>query len=360
MTKETLKHKLKDKAQSLPLLPGVYLMEDAWGNIIYVGKSKALKNRVSTYFGGSKKPSKVERMVRGIHDFSVQQTDTELDALILECRLIKKYRPIYNRLLKQDHRYRYLFLNPEEQRPRLRLVREQTHKGIYFGPYDKKQGLFEAVEALNEYYELPDCKDYDTQESCLTYKRQKCLGPCKSLFAEEVFKKRLQAVCLFLQGEDEGIIKAYEKEMAKAVERLAFEEAALLKEKWQALKSLHFKKEAMDFACSNQITLLLLECPAGGKKLSLWIGATMIWSKVMKRQPKGKNLERMIQGMKNALLEIEVTPIESITKEAMDEIQIVYSLFKKQTPKTYQFFNRQLDAIKNEEALKKALAQLLE
>lgn len=355
MTKETL----KKKAQALPLLPGVYLMKDALGNIIYVGKSKALKNRVSSYFSGSQKPSKVERMVRCIHDFSIQLTDTELDALILECRLIKKYKPLYNRLLKQDHRYRYLYLNLEEQRPRVRLVREQTEKGIYFGPYEKGQSLFEAVQAINEYYELPDCKDYDTKEGCLTYKRQKCLGPCKKPFEEERFKQQLRGVRLFLQGEDHSIIKFYETQMAKAAQMLAFEEASALKEKWQALKSLHFRKEAMDFATSNQITLLLLECPAGGEKLSLWIGTTMIWSKVMKRRPKGENLERMLQVMKDALLEIEESPNGPLKKEAIDEIQIVYSMLKKQPPERCQFFNNQANPIKNEELLRSTLSQLL-
>lgn len=354
MTKETL----KNKAQALPLLPGVYLMEDALGNIIYVGKSKALKNRVSSYFSGSQKPSKVERMVRCIHDFSIQLTDTELDALILECRLIKKYKPLYNRLLKQDHRYRYLYLSLEEQRPRVRLVREQTDKGTYFGPYEKGQSLFEAVQAINEYYELPDCKYYDTKEGCLTYKRQKCLGPCKKPFEEERFKKQLRAVSLFLQGEDHSIIKFYETQMAKAAERLAFEEASTLKEKWQALKNLHFRKEAMDFATSNQVTLLLLECPAGGEKLSLWVGTTMIWSKVMKRRPKEKNLEGMLQAMKNALQEIEESPRGPLKKEAIDEIQIVYSILKKQPPESCQFFYRQGESEKDEEELEKALSQL--
>lgn len=355
MTKETL----KKKAQALPLLPGVYLMKDALGNIIYVGKSKALKNRVSSYFSGSQKPSKVERMVRCVHDFSIQLTDTELDALILECRLIKKYKPLYNRLLKQDHRYRYLYLNLEEQRPRVRLVREQTNKGIYFGPYEKGQSLFEAVQAINEYYELPDCKDYDTKEACLTYKRQKCLGPCKEPFEEEGFKQQLRAVSLFLQGEDHSIIKFYETQMAKAAQMLAFEEASVLKEKWQALKSLHFKKEAIEFAISNQITLLLLECPAGGEKLSLWIGATMIWSKVMKRRPKGENLEGMWQVMKDALLEIEESPKGPLKKEAIDEIQIVYSMLKKLPPERCQFFNKQADSIKNQALLRNILSQLL-
>lgn len=354
MTKE----ELKNKAQALPLLPGVYLMEDSFGNIIYVGKSKALKNRVSSYFSGSQKPSKVERMVRCIHDFSVQLTDTELDALILECRLIKQYKPLYNHLLKQDHRYRYLSLNPEEQRPRVRLVREQTDKGHYFGPYEKGKGLFEAVEALNAYYKLPDCKIYDTKKGCLTYKRQKCLGPCEKPFEEERFKKQLRSVSLFLQGEDDRIIQFYEEQMAEAANRLAFEEALLLKEKWQALKSLHFRKEAIDFAISNQVALLLLDCPAGGEKLSLWWGTTMIWAKVMKQRPKGKNLEQMLQTMKSALLEIEERPVGPLKKEAIDEILIVYSTLKKQTSKTCQIFNRQTDPIKNEEELVKALSQL--
>ena len=116
---------LKEKARNLPLLPGVYLMKDTLGSIIYVGKSKALKRRVSSYFSGGSKPKKVERMVRSIYDFEVYYTDTELEALLLECRLIKQIKPLYNRLLKQDHRYRYFYLNPNDKRPRVRLVKRR-------------------------------------------------------------------------------------------------------------------------------------------------------------------------------------------------------------------------------------------
>lgn len=355
MTKEAL----KKKAQALPALPGVYLMEDMLGNIIYVGKSKALKRRVSSYFSDSQKLPKVERMVRCIHNFSVQLTDTELDALILECRLIKKYKPLYNRLLKQDHKYRYLCLNPEEERPRVRLVREQTEKGHYFGPYEKGQGLFEAILALNEYYELPDCKRYESREGCLTYKRQKCLGPCKKPFDEARFKQRLMTTCLFLQGEDDTVIKFYEAQMEEAAAMLEFEQALALKQKWQALKSIHFRREAIEFATSNQVTLLLLDCPAGGEKLSLWVGATMIWSKVMKKRPRGKTLEQVFASMKRALVEAKDKPDEPLRKEAIDEAQIVYSMFKKQTPKTCQFFERSSEQKANEEVLQRIFNHIL-
>lgn len=355
MTKEAL----KKKAQALPALPGVYLMEDMLGNIIYVGKSKALKKRVSSYFSGSQKLPKVQRMVRCIHDFSVQLTDTELDALILECRLIKKYKPLYNRLLKQDHKYRYLCLNPEEERPRIRLVREQTEKGYYFGPYEKGQGLFEAVQALNEYYELPDCKPYESKGGCLTYKRQKCLGPCEKPFDEEGFKKRLMAVCYFLKGEEDTVLRFYEVQMKEAAAMLEFEQALALKQKWQALKSLHFRREAIEFATSKQVTLLLLDCPASGEKLSLWVGTTMIWSKVIKKRLRGKNLEQLVASMKLALAEAEGKPVEPLRKEAIDEAQIVYSAFKKQTPKTCQFFEESSEQKVNEEALQRMLNHIL-
>lgn len=356
MTKETL----KKKAQNLPLLPGVYLMEDAFGNIIYIGKSKALKNRVSSYFGGSQKPSKVERMVRCIHDFSIQLTDTELDALILECRLIKKYKPLYNRLLKQDHKYRYLYLNSKEQRPRIKLVREQTQEGDYFGPYEKGSSLFEAVQAVNEYYQLPDCKPYDIKEACLTYKRQKCLGPCKKPFEEERFKNRLESVQRFLKGEDLSIITFYQTQMEKAAKKLAFEEALALKEKWMALRALHFRKEAIDFAVSNRVTLLLLERPEGGKKLYLWIGTRMIQSKVIKNGLNQRRLEILFQSMKEALLHIQEIEKSSLKKEAIDEIQIVYNALKKQPEDTCQSFEFQEDIKKNEQNFKKAWVKLFD
>ncbi len=253
---------LKEKAKQLPLCPGVYLMKDDLDNIIYVGKSKALRRRVGSYFSGSKKPPKVMRMVRSINDFEVYYTDTELEALLLECRLIKKLKPLYNKLLKQDHRYRYIYLNPEEKRPRLRLVREKDEKkGLYFGPYDKGHHLYEGMELLNRMHQLPNCKPSEIKENCLSYKRNQCIGPCKIPYDEKSFNAQLEKVIDFLEGKENDLIQSYEEQMQEAALTLAFERAQTLKEEWQLLKGLQSKKEVVELAKENQLSIFKLDVP---------------------------------------------------------------------------------------------------
>lgn len=349
------KQELKQKAQQLSLWPGVYFMEDSLGNIIYIGKSKALKNRVSSYFSGSKKPPKVERMMRSINDFKIQYTDTELEALILECQLIKAHRPIYNRLLKQDHKYRYLYLNPTEQRPRIKLVREQTEEGHYFGPYEKGQFLYQTVQVINEYYELPDCKWQEIKENCLTHKRGKCIGPCKMPYDEVRFKEKLEMVKSFFEGEDNSIINCYERQMEEAANSLDFEEALACKEIWQGLRALQFKKEAMAFALSSTISVLVEECPSGGNKLFLWLGTNLLWSRKIKDKLRGKSKEKIIENVLDVYEKNSLEVRKNLLKEEIDEAQIIYSWFNKKTPECYGSF-----CLKSKEEDKGKLREIME
>lgn len=355
MTRETL----KKEAQRLPLLPGVYLMRDALDNIIYIGKSKALKNRVSSYFNSGKKPSKVERMVRHIAHFEVHYTDTELDALLLECKLIKMHRPIYNRLLKQGNRYCYLYLNTNEPRPRIRMVRDQTHEGFYFGPYEKGHTLYHTVQEINAFYTLPDCKWQEIQANCLTYKRGKCLGPCQKPYDEEAFKKQLEAVCHFLEGEELEIISHYKRQMEEAALKLDFEQAMRHKATWEALKSLHFKQEAMEFAMSSRITLLKQPCPRGGEKLWVWLGAKKIWSKVIQEPLESQELDELLEEVIETYTKKSSEPLLSLRKEEIDEVQILYSMLKKQSEKYLQSFMASDRLKKDQERIKEALRELL-
>lgn len=332
------KEALRQKAQQLPLLPGVYFMEDSLGNIIYIGKSKALKNRVSSYFSGGKKTSKVERMVRCIDSFKVQYTDTELEALILECQLIKAHKPIYNRLLKQDHKYRYFYLNPHHQRPRIRLVREKGEEGYYFGPYEKGQSLYLAMQAVNEYYQLPDCGREEIKENCLTYKRGKCIGPCKMPYDEEQLKEKLNGAIKFLKGKDSRIINDYKEQMEEASYNLDFEEALKCKEIWLGLKALQFRKEAMSFALSPTISLLEEVCPAGGKKLFLWLGTRLLWSEKIKENLRAKDKQKIEKSMLKAYGAGRLLPEKELTKEKIDEAQIIYSWLGKKTDEVCEHF----------------------
>lgn len=333
MTKE----ELLDKAKELPLTPGVYFMKDDLGSIIYVGKSKALKRRVSSYFLGGKKPQKVERMVRQISDFEVQLVDTELEALLLECRMIKQLQPLYNRLLKKDHKYRYLYLNPKEMRPRVKLVREQEHKiGYYFGPYEKGEVLFTAVKVLNQIFELADCKHSEIKENCLTYKRGRCLGMCKAPYDEERYGRQIQKLLLFLEEEDRSLIQVYEEKMKAASEALEFEKAQELKTQWEALKYLQFKKEALRFAKTHQVIFFKLPLIFGGTKLFMLQSYKVIWSERLSKKVKSQKslLAKCVKLYEKA----DETKEACFDKSVMDEIYIIYSYLKKLEPHEIKYF----------------------
>lgn len=323
MTKEAL----WEKAKTLPLLPGAYFMKDHFGSIIYVGKSKALKNRVSSYFAGGKKPQKVERMVRQIEDFEVRFTDTELEALLLECRCIKKIKPIYNRMMKGDRKYRYLYFDPHETRPRVQLVRAQTKEaGMYFGPYEKGDTLFMAVQALNEKLFLAQCRTSEIKENCLAYKRGKCLGMCKEPFDHESYETSVEKLLGFLMGQEDRLVKEVEVQMQEAASKLDFELAAKLKEKWEAISYLRFKKEAVQLAKSHQMAFLKLEKPTGGRKIFMFQSYHMLLSEDIPDCP--KELQKLLKRCTQIYEETELIEEQSLEKSIMDEIYILYSYFK--------------------------------
>lgn len=322
-----IQKRLREKAKQLLLLPGVYLMKDDLGNIIYVGKSKALKRRVSSYFGGGKKSKKVVRMVRCIRDFEVRYTDTELEALLLECRLIKEIKPIYNKLLKQDHRYRYIYLNPKETRPRLKLMREKEKKeGIYFGPYERGNSLYEGIQLLNRIYHLPNCKPSEIKENCLTYKRGQCIGPCKMPYDKKLFEAQLQQVIGFLEGNHKNVFIQYEAQMQQAAQILEFEKAQQLKEEWQLLKGLQFKKDAVALAKNNQLFIFKLPMEKGGNKLFLMQGYRILYSASLPSSKQDK--EKLIENILEAYRVLDIKSELCLDKGRVDEIYILYGCLK--------------------------------
>ena len=333
MTKEAL----LEKAKALPLLPGVYFMKDDLGSIIYVGKSKVLKQRVSSYFLGGKKPQKVECMVRQIHDFEIHYTDTELEALLLECRMIKQIQPLYNRLLKKDHKYRYLYLNPRDARVRVKLVRDQESKeGYYFGPYEKGEVLFQAVQLLNHIFELADCKYSEIKENCLTYKRGRCIGMCKAPYDEKKFQEQIYKLLLFLEEQDSTLIQDYEEKMKAAAETLDFEKAQQFKEEWEALKYLQFKKEALQFAKTHQVIFFKLPMPAGGTKLFMLQSYQILCSEVIPKELKSQSalITKCLKLYEKADGKKEVC----FDKAVMDEIYILHGYLKKLAADEIKFF----------------------
>lgn len=224
---------VKNKLAALPDSPGVYIMRDVYDNIIYVGKAKILKNRVRSYFRNSSNHSKkVEKMVENINDLSWIVTDTELEALVLECNLIKRHRPKYNILLKDDKSFPYIKITVSEDFPRILVTRKIDDKNaLYFGPYAGT--VNKTVELLKKAYKIRSCnRDFSgkTERECLNYHILQCSGPCMKNISREEYRKQVDGAIAFLEGKSDGLLKQMKSEMKTAVSALEFEKAAELRD----------------------------------------------------------------------------------------------------------------------------------
>lgn len=214
---------LRQKLSLLPEKPGVYLMKDALGQIIYVGKAKLLKNRVRSYFTGSH-DGKTGRLVSQIADFEYIMTESEVEALVLECNLIKKHNPKYNILLRDDKTYPYLIIT-EENHPRILVTRQvKKGRGKYFGPYPNATAAQEAARLLNRLFPFRKCRQIPTRP-CLYYHLEQCLAPCVTDVSLNVYVEMRKDVSTFLKGDQSEIIRLLTEKMQKASEALQFERA---------------------------------------------------------------------------------------------------------------------------------------
>ena len=246
---------LKERLDSLPTKPGVYLMQDLAGKVIYVGKAVNLRSRVRSYFQASSgQTRKVRRLVENVDDFEFIVTDSELEALILECNLIKKYRPRYNVRLKDDKRYPYIKITLQEDYPRIYTVRRMQDDGArYFGPYTSSKAVHQTMELLRKLFPYLTCKREITgqdERPCLYYHIGRCAGPCIGAVSKEEYRTLIRGVILFLEGRQEQIIANLRQEMQEAAKEWQYERAAALRDQIDALETV-IEKQKVVFAAGN-------------------------------------------------------------------------------------------------------------
>lgn len=249
---------IQEQLKKLPAEPGVYLMKDKYDNIIYVGKAISLKNRVRQYFQSSKNhSSKVKSMVGHIHQFEYIITDSELEALILECNLIKQYRPKYNVLLRDDKTYPYIKITLNEDYPRvLKVRRVLKDKAKYFGPYTNLSAVNDTLEIIRNAYPIRTCNiDIDRaiknkMRPCLNMHIKKCVGPCTGNVSKEEYNKMIEEIILFLSGKEEKFIEILKEKMKKCSEDFDFEEAAIYRDKIKNLEEI-IQKQKIDTTISD-------------------------------------------------------------------------------------------------------------
>jgi excinuclease ABC subunit C len=234
---------LEEQLKLLHDTPGVYLMKDADGRVIYVGKAINLKNRVRSYFQSSRTHSaKVRVMVDHIVELETIITSSELEALILESNLIKKYRPKYNIRLRDDKHYPYLRIDVQDLFPRVTIARQIKKDGArYFGPYTSAGAVYETLRMLKKLFPLRTCKrkiGEDKGRPCLNYHIKRCLAPCDDKVDRVTYHQMIKEICLFLEGRQDDLIKKLRQRMVEASENLAFEQAAKLRDQLQAVEKV--------------------------------------------------------------------------------------------------------------------------
>ena len=242
---------LRKKAMSLPLLPGVYIMKNADGEIIYIGKAKALKNRVSQYFGSQNRhPVKVRKMVENVDRFDYIVTGSEFEALVLECSLIKQHSPKYNILLKDDKGYSYIRISEGEYRKISAVFNKKDDGAEYIGPYLSSYSVRQSVDAANKIFKLPQCnkvfpRDFGKSRPCLNYYISQCCGLCTGKIKKSDYDEAVDGAIAFLKGDSRDIIADLRAKMEKAAEELDFEQAAKLRDRINSIERIKEKQKVV-------------------------------------------------------------------------------------------------------------------
>ena len=244
---------IEEELKKLPDKPGVYVMRNKNNEIIYVGKAISLKNRVRQYFRKNEKTARIEKMVSLIDHFEYIVVDNEAEALILECNLIKKNKPKFNVLLKDDKTYPYIKIGLKSDYPGVYITRRITNDGSkYFGPYANPGAAKEMLDFIKQKYKIRQCKNLKKRDRpCLNYHINRCLAPCMGYITKEEYKKQTNEIIDLLDGKTDKIIKELEKQMEEASKRLEYEKAANLRDKIQAIKRVSEKQKVSNIPENN-------------------------------------------------------------------------------------------------------------
>lgn len=260
---------VEEKLATLPAKPGCYLHKDKTGKVIYVGKAINLRNRVRSYFQASANHTpKIRKLVSNVADIEFLVTDTELEALVLECSLIKKHQPYYNVRLRDDKQYPYLCLTASEPFPRLLLVRRvRQDRNLYFGPYPNSRSVHATMELVNRIFPLVSCgKVYDgrpVQKPCLYHHMGQCLAPCAGLADKAEYSAAVKDVEAFLNGRQEQIIRKLRAEMEAAAENQEFERAARLRDRLRGVEEVLQRQKVITTELIDQDVIAVVEDESG-------------------------------------------------------------------------------------------------
>ncbi|MCL2874664.1 MAG: excinuclease ABC subunit UvrC [Defluviitaleaceae bacterium] len=323
---------IPEELKKLPQKPGVYIMKNSNDAVIYVGKAKSLRNRVRQYFLPSNADYKVANMVPHITHFEYIVTDTELEALILECTLIKKHTPKYNILLKDDKTYPYMKLTLNESFPRLLKVRQfQKDKGKYYGPYSSVRVIGDTIELAHNIWKIRTCgknfpNDIGKSRPCLNYDIGKCAAPCAGLISEEEYNVMINDIIAFLGGKYEEIVKRLERQMIDFAEELRFEEAEIIRKKIISIRSLTEKQKMENLTESDQDIIAFAESESEALVQVFFIRAGKMTGRehFMVDKPEDASKQEIITSfIQQFYSETTYIPKEIITEHEVEEKELI-------------------------------------
>ena len=329
--------------KQLPEKPGVYMMIDSIGNIIYVGKAKNIKNRVSQYFNNQKdRAPKVVEMIRHIHTLKYIVTDTELDAFIEECRLIKEIKPRYNKQMKNDKKYSYIKITAERY-PKVTIVNEKgDDDALYFGPFTSLKLVETVLQYLKDFYPIRKCSTLGLVErtnGCLFLQLGTCLGVCTGRISTDEYKFHIEEIRQLLNGNDSIAVQELSNRMDTAVENLNFEKAAQYNAYLLGLRHVIGKQRLVQSSSKNRNVLAVEFIDTELAKLFLIKGNKMLYRKVFNIVT--AEISELRQDLNQIIRDKFVTEnsgIVRLTQHDIDEAQIIYSYLKKNRSRIASFW----------------------
>lgn len=247
------KFNIEEEIKNLPPKPGVYIMHDKNNNVIYVGKAISLKKRVTSYFRKTNKTERIKKMVSLVDYFEYIVVNNEAEALILECNLIKKYRPKFNVLLKDDKTYPYIKIDVKSDFPNVIITRRLLNDGSkYFGPYANPGAAKEMVDFIKSKYKIRQCRSFkSTQRACLNYHIKKCFAPCVGYISKDEYRKQIDEIVDLLDGKTNKVLKELEMQIKESASKLEFEKAAYLRDKMIAIERISEKQRVSNISENN-------------------------------------------------------------------------------------------------------------
>jgi excinuclease ABC subunit C len=323
---------LKEKVRSLPLCPGVYFMKDSLGHVIYVGKSKCLRKRVQSYFYNSKAHStKVQKLVKNLKDFDFLTTDTEFEALMVECKYIKKLKPTYNRLMKSPLSYIYIKIQTGKAYPNIDIVNfVDDANSLYFGPFTNKSLVEKTVLGIKDFYKILCNNPSKRSSSCLNYSLGKCIGMCSGDSVAEEYQNIINKIIGLFQGTDMDILKEMKQEMLHASENFDFETAAKYRDIIDSINVLISKERVIDFTAKNRNIVMIEELDNYTFKLFLIKRNKILFS--TKYNFDKTDIREVLNMIKSNILDNfkpgTFSDLLDITRDEIDEADIIYSYLK--------------------------------